>query len=102
MKRSLKALFRGLLVIVLFTGSAITLSTAGVETVSEAKAAVSAQAVCQYLTSRGYQVISYCETPEKANEDWICHTVLQGIHYTTTVYVEGTQIIGHGDIIMAF
>src|SRR4051812_3720486 len=77
MKRSLKALVRGLLVIVLFTGSAITLSTAGVGTVSEANAAVSTQQVYQYLTSRGYQVLSMAETPEKANEDWICQTSLQ-------------------------
>jgi len=98
MNCSLKALVKGLIVIVLFTGSAITLSTAGVETVSEAKAAVSGQQVNQYLLSRGYQVLSMAETPEKANEDWICQTILQGIRYQTTVYVSGTQIIGQADV----
>ncbi|MFL5763811.1 MAG: hypothetical protein ACJ77K_07705 [Bacteroidia bacterium] len=100
MKRSFKALVKGLFIIVLFTGSAITLSTAGVETVSEAKAAVSSQAVYQYLTSRGYQVIDMVETPEKANEDWICHTVFHNIQYQTTVYVSGTQITGQVDVPM--
>jgi hypothetical protein len=100
MKRSLKALVKGLIVIVLFTGSAITLSTAGVETVAEAKAAVSSQQVYQYLTSRGYQVGNMAETPDKVNEDWICQTSLQGVRYQTTVKVSGTQIVGTVDVPM--
>jgi len=98
MKKSLSVVVKALVVIVLFTGSVFTLSTAGVETVSEAKAAVSYEAVYQYLLSRGYQVITLTETSAKADENWVAHTVLQGVHYTTTVIVQGTQIIGNTDV----
>ena len=50
MKHSAKFLFKGLLVIAFFTTGSIALSTAGVNTVSEAKAAVSQQQVNLYLT----------------------------------------------------
>ena len=102
MKRSLKNLIKVVSIIVLFTGSSIALSTAGVKTVSEANAAVSSQAVYNYLVSRGYTVITLNPASEGGakTENWIAHTVLNNINYSTTVYVSGTQIIGNTDVPM--
>jgi hypothetical protein len=102
MKSSLKVLIKGLLVIVLFTGTSVALSTAGVETVSEARAAVSYQQVNQYLVNRGYTVITLSPVGSSTNrtEDWVSHTVKNNVHYTTTVYVQGTEIVGSNDVVM--
>lgn len=100
MKNTLKLAVKGLLVIVLFTGSTIALSTFGVKTVNEAKAYVSYEYVYQYLVNRGYQVITLEPVTGSKTEDWIAHTVLQGVHYWTTVHVQGSEIIGVSDVNM--
>ena len=92
MKRSFKILIKGLLVVVLFTGSTIALSTAGVKTVSEANAAVSNQQVYDYLVAHGY--IVYSVNPIQGTNNFICQTMTHGANYWTTVYTDGTKIIG--------
>jgi len=98
MKNTVKLVVKGLLVIVLFTGSTIALSTFGVKTVNEAKAYVSYEYVYQYLLNRGYEVITLEPVVGPKTEDWIAHTVKQGVHFWTTVHVSGTQIIGISDV----
>jgi hypothetical protein len=101
MKNTAKLLAKGLLIIVLFTGSTIALSSAGVKTVSEANAAVSYEYVYQYLVNRGYQVITLNPAGGTyKTENWTAHTVRQGTHYTTTVFVSGNEIIQNTDVIM--
>ena len=92
MKNIGKFIIKALVVIVLFTGTSIGLSSVGVKSVSEAKAAVSYQQVYAYLVSRGYTVVSLKPYGNSAN--WMSHTIFDGIHYQTTVLVEGNQIIG--------
>jgi hypothetical protein len=99
MKKLSTSLLKGLLVIVLFTGTSIVLYTSGVKTVSEAKAAVSEQEVVDYLEELGYTVVSACPKPNTI-ADWICHTILNGKHYWTTVHVTGTNITGHDNVPM--
>ncbi|MDQ3048434.1 MAG: hypothetical protein M3R27_12870 [Bacteroidota bacterium] len=85
--------------IVLFTTSTMALSVIGISSVIEAKAAVSSQQVISYLNSKGYTVVSLSQpfnTRETA-DNWQAHTILNGVHYTTTVFVQGTQIIGNVD-----
>lgn len=100
MKRTANFLLKGLLIIVLFTTTAIGLSSIGVNTVSEAKAAVSYQEVYQYLVNRGYEVITLNPIVGYKTENWIAHTILNGRHYMTTIYVQGNEIIGTTDVIM--
>ncbi len=100
MKSILKLVVKGVLVIVLFAGTSIALSSAGVKSVNEAKAAVSYQVVYQYLVSRGYEVISLKPINGSKDSDWIAHTVKNQVHYWTTVDVSGNSIIGTTDIIM--
>ena len=97
MKHSFKILIKGLFIIVLFTGSTIVLSAAGVKTVNEANAAVSNQQVNQYLMERGYQVISLAPVTGYKTEDWTAQTVLNGVRYNTIVHVSGTQIVDIGN-----
>ncbi len=97
MKNTLKVLAKGLLIIVLFTGSTIALSTVGYQTVNEAKAAVTYQQAYNYLISRGYEVVTLEPVTGSKTENWIAHTVKQGVHYWTTVYVSGNQIVGVND-----
>ena len=78
MKNAAKLVLKGLLVIVLFTGSTIALSTSGVKSVNEAKAAVSYQQAYQYLVNHGYTVITLEETYLRSDENWIAHTILNG------------------------
>ena len=92
MKHSFKILIKGLLVIVLFTGVSIALSTNGVKTVSEANAAVSKQQVYSYLVNLGYTVTSINVIQGTTN--FICQTQKQGVNYWTTVNTDGTKIIG--------
>lgn len=98
MKNTAKFLIKGLLVIVLFTCSSLAFSTVGVKSVSEAKAAVSYQQVYQYLVNRGYTVITLNPIDQGKSSNWIAHTILNGAHYLTTVYVSGNEIIGVGDM----
>lgn len=100
MKNVAKLVLKGLLVIVLFTGSTIALSTVGVNSVSEAKAAVSYQQVYQYLVNHGYTVITLNPIDQSKGSNWIAHTVVNGIHFWTTIYVSGDSIIGVSDIPM--
>ena len=93
MKNLFKNLLKGLLVIVLFTGSTIALSTTGLKTVSEAKAAVSYEQVYQHLVSLGYEVITLNPITGSKGPDWTAHTVRDQIHYSTFVDVNGTQIV---------
>ena len=99
MKKLSISLLKGLLVIVLFTGTSIVLHTTGVKTVSEAKAGVSEQEVVDYLEELGYTVISAAPKPNTV-ADWICHTILNGTHYWTTVHVQGNNIVGQTDVPM--
>ena len=96
MKNLASSLLKGLLVIVLFTGGSFVLSTTGVKTVNEAQAAVSEAQVIEYLEECGYQVISANPKPNTM-EDWICHTIFNGEHRWTTVYVSGSCIVGNAD-----
>lgn len=97
MKNTAKLVLKGLLVIVLFTGSSIALSSIGVKSVNEAKAAVSYQQANQYLVNRGYTVVTLEETFLRSDENWIAHTIKNGIHYNTTVIVSGSSIVGVSD-----
>lgn len=99
MKNLSKTLLKGLLVITLFTGISTVLSTSGIKTVNEAHAAVSYQQVYSYLVNNGYTVITLEETFLRSDENWIAHTVKNGIHYWTTIIVEGSTIVGHNDVI---
>jgi hypothetical protein len=110
MKTITQKLIKGLLVIVLFTGVSVALSTTGVQTVSEAKAAgvgsgaangsagqsgVSSSTVYQYLVSRGYTVQSLNQICGSTN--WKAYTIgADGMHYITTVYVSN-GFLAHGD-----
>jgi hypothetical protein len=112
MKKITLNLVKGLLVIVLFTGVSVALSTTGVQTVSEANASiggtgagsgstgqmgVSAAAVNQYLVSRGYRVQSL--SPICGSTNWKAYTIgANGTYYITTVYVQTSQIISHEDM----
>lgn len=98
MKNTAKLVLKGLLVIILFTGTSIALSTFGVKSVNEAKAAVSYEQVYQYLVSRGYVVVTLDPISGSKGPDWIAHTIKNQIHYWTTVDVNGTEIVGHSDI----
>lgn len=95
MKQFSKAVLKGLLIIVLFTGGSIALSTTGVKTVSEAKAATYNQ-VYEYLLSKGYTVNSLA--PKQGTQyDWTANTVKNGNLYITTIYCTENSIVGHAD-----
>lgn len=98
MKNTAKLVLKGLLVIVLFTGSSIALSSIGVKTVNEAKAAVSYQQVYQYLVNRGYTVLALAPIDRTKGPNWIARTISHGAEYMTTVYVSGNEIINTTDI----
>ena len=100
MKNTAKLLVKGLFIIVLFTGSTIALSTVGIKTVNEAQASVTYQTVLNYLVNNGYEVVTLNPIREYKTDNWIAHTIRNGVHYMTTVYVEGTQIVGVNDIPM--
>lgn len=112
MKTITQKLIKGLLVIVLFTGVSVALSTAGVQTVSEAKAAgvgggvaqgsagnasqVSANTVYQYLVNRGYSVQSLSQICGSTN--WRAYTTAaNGTQYITTIYVQSSQVVASND-----
>lgn len=90
MKQVSLKIVKGLFAVVLFSGASIALNTAGVKTVTEAKATVSEQQVKDYLVANGYTVISLY--PYRLNENWSADTYKNGIHYHTVVIVVGGQI----------
>lgn len=96
MKNIGKILVKVVLVIVLFTSATVALSSFGVKSVSEAKAAVSYQQVYAYLVNHGYTVITLSPCPR--NENWIAHTTKEGFHLQTTILVEGDEIWGTSDV----
>lgn len=100
MKNTAKLVLKGLLVIVLFTGSSIALSSIGVKSVNEAKAAVTYQMAYQYLVNRGYTVVTLDPIAGTKGPNWIAHTIKNGVHYWTTVYTTGDSIVGHTDVPM--
>jgi hypothetical protein len=96
MKRISKAVLKGLLVVILFTGGSVILSTAGVKTVSEANAATYSQ-VYEYLVCNGYTVLTL-DRKTGTQYDWVAHTIKNGSYYITTIYCTETSIITHGDV----
>lgn len=95
MKQIAKLVVKSLFVIVLFTVGSVAVSTTGAKTVSEANACTYNQ-VYEYLLSRGYQVITL-EPKAGTKYDWISHTVLNQVHYWTTIHCNATSVIGHED-----
>jgi hypothetical protein len=95
MKRIGKTLLKVLLLVVLFTGTSLVLSTTGIKTVSEAKAAVTDEQVLDYLQQLGYKVVKLKQV--NGSDDWIAYTCFNGSYYKTTVHVQGDQIIDHED-----
>lgn len=91
-------LVKGLFIIALFTGTAVALSTAGVQTVNQAMAA-SQQQVSTYLTNCGYTIITLDPKPG-TKYDWIAHTVKGGFDYMTTIHCDANSIISHEDILI--
>ncbi|MBN8697054.1 MAG: hypothetical protein J0L87_11030 [Bacteroidetes bacterium] len=99
MKTKIKIIAKALFLVVLLSSSAIALNVVGVKVVSEAHASVSQEQVYQYLISRGYLVVSLKkESNERYCNNWVAHTIKGGLHFTTTVYCNENEIIGHGDV----
>lgn len=97
MKQIAKSVLKGLLIVVLFTGGSVALSTTGVKTVNEASAATYAQ-VYEYLVNNGYTVIDLCQNGYKYN--WVAHTIKDSRYYLTTIYCDSSgNIIGVSDVI---
>lgn len=98
MKQIAKTVLKGFLIITLFTGGSLVLSTAGVKTISAANAATYNQ-VNEYLLSHGYEVESL--VPKQGTRfDWTAVTVKNNIRYTTTISCTETSIIGNTDVPM--
>jgi hypothetical protein len=98
MKKLRTTLLKGLLVITLFTGVSVGLSTSGIKALNEAHASVSEQQVYSYLVGLGYTVVTL--NPKQGTQyDWIAHTILNGVDYWTTVHCNSASIIGHDDIL---
>jgi hypothetical protein len=95
MKTLRKTLFKGVVIVTLFTTVSVGLSTTGIKTVNEANAAVSYQQVYSYLINTGHQVVTLSPYGQK---NWTSHTIINGVHYTTFVQTDGTNIVGHMDI----
>lgn len=95
MKSFSKSVLKALIVVVLFTGGSIALSTTGVKTVNEANAATYNQ-VYEYLLTRGYTVHTLARKTG-TEFDWIAHTTKNGVQYWTTVYCDATSIWGNSD-----
>lgn len=98
MKRTTQILVKGLLLIVLFSSISIVMNTMGVKTTNVAQASVSGGDVYKYLTCHGYKV--YSLSPIQGTDNWVAHTYINEVHFTTTIFVEGDQIIDHEDIPM--
>lgn len=116
MKKITLNLVKGLLVIVLFTGVSVALSTTGVQTVSEAKAGsntgagasgssqagVTASTVNQYLVNYAYSNIQTLSVSSSTSSGttWTAYAYssASGTQVTVSVYVQGSQILGSADI----
>lgn len=99
MKKKIKNFSKVLLIIVLLTASTITLNVIGINVISEAHASVSEGQIYQYLTDRGYQVLSIRRgSTQRLMSTWYADTIKNGIRYNTTVYCNENEIIGHGDM----
>ncbi|MDF2437995.1 MAG: hypothetical protein K0Q95_2371 [Bacteroidota bacterium] len=95
MRQVVKLVLKGVLLIALFTGGSVVLSTKGIKTVSEANAASYSQ-VNEYLVSHGYTVVSLA--PKSGSMDWTAQTSKNLVRYTTTVYCTETSIVGNTDM----
>jgi hypothetical protein len=98
MKRIAKSVLKGLLIVVLFTGGTVVLSTTGVKTVNEANAATYNQ-VYEYLVTNGYTVLTL-EPKAGTKYDWIAQTSKNGVRYLTTIYCTDLCVVGNADIPM--
>jgi|SRR4051812_34494719 hypothetical protein len=105
-------LVKGLLVIVLFTGVSVALSTTGVQAVSEARAGgntgagaggttqggVTTSTVNQYLVAHAYSNIQSLSVYSSSNSGtaWraVAYSNASGAQVSVYVYVQGSQIIG--------
>jgi len=97
MKTLLTNLLRGLLVVILFTGTSVVLFTTDVKIVSEAQANVGEAEVIEYLEYCGYQVISV--TPkENTISDWKAQVYADGVYSIVIVNVTGNNINGHENV----
>ena len=94
MKKLVTNVLKGLLVIILFTGTSVVLFTTGVNTVNEAQANVSEAQVIEYLEECGFQVIS-CNPKANSMGDWVANTIFEGRHYPVVVHVSENGIVGH-------
>lgn len=99
MKQIAKTVLKGLLVIILFTGGSLVLSTSGVKTVNEAKAATYNQ-VYEYLIANGYTVLSLEPNPGASRYEWLAHTIKGGKEYSTSIFCTETSVTGHTDVPM--
>jgi hypothetical protein len=96
MKKIILFAAKTLLVVGLFTSGTIVLSANGFSTVSEAKAAVTEEAVVRYLEENGYTVLSLARV--EGSDNWRANTIKNGEYLITTVYVRGDQVITCEDV----
>lgn len=95
MKKLLVNLLKGLLVVILFTGTSVLLfTTADVKTVNEAQANVDETQVIDYLEECGYQVVG-CSPKPNTVSDWTARVVSGNRQYNVIVHVSGNEIVGH-------
>lgn len=96
MKHIAKSVLKAFLIIVLFTGGSVVLSSAGLKTVNVANA-VTCNQVYEYLVSRGYTVITL-EPKAGTKYDWTARTIKNNVNYCTTIFCTETSIIGNQDV----
>jgi hypothetical protein len=105
MKKVFTNVLKGLLVIILFTGTSVVLFTSDVRTVSEAQAQegqshsqafVTEAQVIEYLEEYGYEVVS-CSPKPNTIGNWVAHTILDGKHYHIVIAVSGNNIVGYSN-----
>jgi len=114
MKKITLNLLKGLLVIVLFTGVSVALSTTGVQTVSEAKAGpgngigaagsgqgITSTSINQYLVNHAYTNIQslsvYSST--SSSTTWKAIAInASGVKVSVFVYTQSTQILGNNEV----
>jgi hypothetical protein len=96
MKKLLVNLLKGLLVVILFTGTSVLLfSTADVKTVNEAQANVNETQVIDYLEECGYKVVA-CSPKPNTVSDWTARVVSgNNRQYNVIVHVSGDEIVGY-------
>ncbi len=69
-------------------------STTCVQQVNFIDMGLGAYDIWNYLSSEGYTVYGI---PTQNGNNWTVHTSLGTAHYMTTVFTDGTSIIGHED-----